>query len=158
MTIRARYPGRKRQQRFWRAHYPDCPPFSPENASSAGWSETLSGECAVCGGSGDVECTRCHGEGCERCDWTGFRPCATCEGDGKARRVEGYSCCTSRERLVQYFAGRGGLPDDCPIVIFTGRVVGFGQDGEPLVVPQMTRPRPRWTSWSTLTQRGGLKK
>jgi hypothetical protein len=128
---------------FWRVHHPDCPPFAPENASSAPW------------GQEETFCPRCRGRGyVVRPDGDELE-CHRCEGEGvvPVERVPGYSCCESREALVKYFQARGGLPEDTPVVVFSGRVVGHGPDGEPLVIPRMNRPRPRWFTWEKLVKK-----
>jgi len=89
---------------------------------------------AVLGGT----CRRCGGSGIDP-DWL----------SGKTRQ-RGYSCCEDPEDLVRYFEARGGLPDDTPVVCFSGRVLRGGSDtGEVLVIPA-ERPRPRWFTWAWL--------
>jgi hypothetical protein len=124
---------------FWRVHHTDCPPFSPENASSAPWGQEEQ-ICPRCNGAGYIT-RRGAEEDCPRCGGTGVV---------EAERVPGYSCCESREALVEYFEARGGLPENAPVVVFSGRVVGHGPDGEPLVIPRMNHPRPRWFTWGQI--------
>jgi hypothetical protein len=129
---------------FWRAHYPDCPEFSSENASSAPWSAEEE-SCTVCRGTGFITRNGYEDE-CPKCGGTGVTD---------IERQRGYSCCESRKALVRYFESRGGLPDDCPIVVFGGDIVGFGMDNEPLVVPR-DFPRPRWTTWGRVRRSARL--
>ena len=130
---------------FWRVHWKDCPGFSPENASSAPW------------GLEEVTCDGCRGSGyiarngremeCPWCEGTGVKP---------VERLLGYSCCSSRQELIDYFRFRCEPSDDTPVVIFAGEAVGLGDDMEPLVVPK-TNPRPRWTTWGKLKRTAKMK-
>lgn len=151
-------------QIYWRVHWPSAPAFSPESASSAPWSDDRA-ICDACLGSGRrtrgtvAPCAACGGAFEPRCQCGGtgyvaevqdIGACRRCRGTGRNlryRRDRGYSCCESPEALVAYFASRGTVPDDLPVVAFAGRVLGAGMDGEPLVVPRL-RPRPRWMAFS----------
>jgi hypothetical protein len=55
------------------------------------WEEEVE-SCYGCGGTGDVDCEDCHGDGeyedgeeCESCDGTGNRYCDFCDGNGETR-------------------------------------------------------------------------
>lgn len=124
---------------YYRVHWRDCPPFAPENAKSIDWS--LRGQ--------DTPCPRCQGEGfIVRADYE--ETCPECDGACvvEARPVEGYSCCESIEKLDAYFSARI-IPDDPEVVIeFSGRLVGWGTDNEPLVVPDMHHVK--YTTWGEI--------
>lgn len=105
------------EQTYYRLHWGDCPEFGAANAWSALWGAVRSED------GSRTECRACDGEGCEDCD-----------GEGWQDACEGYSCCGSAEELIEYMAlhGPGG---EGTVIVFTGRRVGNGFDGEPLVVP-----------------------
>lgn len=130
---------------YYRVHWPDCPPFAPENATSAPWGADTE-PCPRCQGAGEVA-EREHG------DWgrqTGSMiECPECGGAGEVpvARLPGYSCCESAESLLEYFAARGGVDGETPVAIFRGKSVGTGPDGEPLVIPV---GRTRWTTYAKL--------
>lgn len=127
---------------YWRVHWDAPGTFSPENAWSAPWgTASTADECALCDEDGEM-----FDEALNE-----FVPCPY---HGQANRSEGYSCCESRQALVEYFAARGGCAGRQRIVIFAGQVASFGPDMEALVVPTMTKPRPRWTTWGRITRRG----
>ncbi len=127
---------------FYRVHWHDCPEFSPENAQSIDWG--LRGQ--------DVSCPRCHGEGyILRCDEA--QECPECGGDGviEAQPEPGYSCCESAEALISYFTSRCEVPDNELVVIFSGRIVGWGTDNEPRAIPDMKHVEH--TTWGEFRRR-----
>jgi len=121
-----------RTRTYWRVHHSDCPEFSAENATNAPWGWVEHAEdCPFCDDDGHLW-SEAHGD---------YIPCPF---HGVENRALGYSCCESPTDLVNYFEARGGAPDDAAVVVFKGRMVGHGPDGEPLVIPHDDRPRPRW--------------
>jgi len=119
---------------FWRVHHSWAPEFCPENASSAPWGWALTAEdCPMCDENGQIWDD-------EQNDWV------DCPYHGLAARAPGYSCCENPVDLVRYFEARGGCPNEMPIVVFSGNIVGWGPDHEPLVIPRI-RPRPRWLTY-----------
>lgn len=120
---------------FYRVHRHGIPEFNADNAYSSPW--------------GMEYCPHCDGEG--YIPWEDDRECPHCHGTGEPPRQRGYSCCESSEDLVSYFESRGGCDDDVPVVIFSGEVVGTGEDGEPLVVPK-SFPKPRWTTYKQIAK------
>lgn len=123
---------------YWRVHWHDCPEFSAENAKSVAW-DGWDAACPICNGEGTIE------KLVER--WTDDDEleevlsdieCSHCKGNGVITPQDGYSCCESAKELSKYFRRRL-LPTntDAKIVVFSGEVVDYGIDGEPLVVPDM---------------------
>ncbi|MFJ3839490.1 hypothetical protein ACIPY6_28840 [Streptomyces sp. NPDC090054] len=111
---------------FYRLHWSDCPPFSAENAWSASWGSTRSAdgsqtECLTCDGTGELDGEPCSDRDCEE----GWTDC-----------VAGYSCCASADELIAYLGGRGEPGADDTVVVFEGRQVDTGFDGEPTAVPE----------------------
>ncbi|WP_431728557.1 hypothetical protein [Verrucosispora sp. TAA-831] len=129
---------------FYRVHWADCLPFSAEHAWSALWGATRVTpdgsriECIACGGTGTADGTK-YGD-----------PCAECDGDKVTDAERGYSCYTNPTDLIAYFAHRGEPSDDDSVIVFEGRQVGAGSDGETLAVP--TRVIETMT-WSELRKR-----
>ena len=124
---------------FYRFHQGDAPAFTADNAWSGLWGSEF---------SADGTQTRCHG--CDDgMDWDRNAPCRTCDGTGWEDCLRGYSCCPDAASLIAYF-GDHGLPADHHgnVVIFEGRQVGSGFDGEPLVIPESTVQTMRWSEFA----------
>lgn len=123
-------------QTFYRVHWTDCPPLTPDNAWSALWGSTRSEdgtqtECRQCDGTGEFDresCPNCNGEGWHDC-------------------VPGYSATTTALGLVEYFDGPDGLEGDEPVVIFEGRQVSYGIEGEPTVIPERILETLTWADF-----------
>jgi len=134
---------------FYRVHWFDCPEFSPENAESIDWG--LRGQ--------DVMCPRCNGSGyIKRGEYEDY--CPDCDGAGvvEAQPVPGYSCCESPEGLIKYFDSRVEPDDSETVIEFSGRIVGWGTDNEPLVIPDMLHVRKMtWAEFKGILQKGGKK-
>lgn len=123
---------------FWRVHWKALPSFGPQNAKSIVWGQREGEPCFRCDGTGDKFVFN---------DVTGKMDrhvCPYCSGTGVGIATPGYSTCIDAEELYNYFEWRG-LPtdDDADIVVFSGTVVGVGEDGENLVIPK-EKPRPRF--------------
>ncbi|HEY9474572.1 MAG TPA: hypothetical protein VIS06_12075 [Mycobacteriales bacterium] len=124
--------------------------FTADNAFSATWgSDFVEGDpsrvkCQTCGGSG--ECALCYGTG-EDCT-CGSGGCRVCDGEGVEDLPRGYSCCDTAEDLRAYFAEHGTPASTDDVVVFEGRRVGTGFDGEPLAVPTGDA---RWMTWAEFT-------
>jgi hypothetical protein len=122
-------------QMYYRFHWADSPEFSATNAWSVLWGAERSAD------GSQTRCEDCEGTGGEARlpDGTWYGTCETCHGDGWQDACEGYSACRDAAELVGYFtaSGRSGVVDDTSgtVIVFTGRNVGTGFDGEPLVVP-----------------------
>lgn len=117
---------------YYRVHWADCPEFSAANAWSMGWGAARHPE-----DSSRYECPACDGEGCENCG---------SEGYFDAQR--GYSCVADAEALIDYMAEHGTPGDDERVIVFTGRRVGNGGDGEPLVVPDAIVETVPWAEFA----------
>jgi hypothetical protein len=123
---------------FYRVHWDDAPEFSEEHAWSALWGSEF---------SADGTQTRCHS--CDDgMDWDRNAPCSTCDGTGWEDCLRGYSCCTSAEQLVAYFAEHGAPDDDDTVVIFEGRCSGTGFDGETLAIPEGAVQTMTWSEFA----------
>lgn len=124
-------------QTFYRLHWEDCPPLTPDNAWSALWGHTRSQdgsrtECGACDGTGES-----FGRKCEDCNGEGWHDC-----------VPGYSACHTAEDLIDYFSQPGMDPiGDEPVVIFEGRQVGNGFEGEPTVMPERILETLNWNTF-----------
>ncbi len=123
---------------YWRVHWSHSKPFSVENAKSVSWAVTDTID-------EDVECWSCDGEG-----YVEDEECIDCNGTGIRLKEgqEGYSCFDNPQQLIRYF--NRGLPEpdsNQPVVAFTGTEVGYGEDGEPLVVPD--GDIEEWTDWGS---------
>lgn len=126
---------------FYRLHSnPDAPCFCASHAWSGLWGGTWNAD-----GSAN-ECRECDGTGipllapdgrCDNCD-EGWEPA-----------TYGYSCCWSAAELVEYMTKHGMASGDDKVVIFEGRKVGTGFDGEPLAVPTGD---VKWITWAELAQ------
>lgn len=130
---------------YYRFHWVGSPTFSPENARSIGWSAWQNG----------VPCYHTQAEWDNNSAWD----CSRCEGEcwravEEADFARGYSCTSSAEELFSYFASRI-IPDneDGKLVVFSGEEVGSGDDGEPLVVPDMKVVK--WHLWSEVFGQAG---
>jgi len=123
---------------YYRFHQADAPAFTAANAWSALWGSTFNAD------GSQTECHRCDGTGEDNCE-----PCPTCDGTGWEDCAPGYSCCDTAAELIAYMdAHAGHLGDDTGLIYeFTGRRVGDGFDGEPLVVPAAI---VRTLTWSQL--------
>lgn len=92
------------------------------------------------------ECVACDGTG-ESSGPDGFGSCPSCDGEGSREADRGYSCCTSPEDLMasarQMAWGSEPLAA-ARVVIFEGEQAGYGQDGEPLVIPSRTVQVMTW--------------
>lgn len=128
--------------RFYRFHWTDCPEFSADNAWSALWGRERNE-------TGDaVVCLRCDGTGedlleagaeCPECDGTGWEDC-----------LPGYSCYLYPEDLIGYFRdpARGEPADDAGrVVVFEGRRVGTGFDGEDRAIPDRVVEEMTWSEF-----------
>jgi len=121
---------------FYRLHWADCPPFSADNAWSALWGGTRSKDgsqtqCGACDGAGDY-----YGEPCTNCD------------DGWVDCVPGYSCCDTPQELIDYFTERGEPTADDTVVVFEGRQVDTGPDGEPTALPHRAIETLTWAEFT----------
>jgi len=123
---------------YYRLHWSDCPPFSADNAWSALWGGTRSEdgsrtECVTCDGTGQLDGDPCPERDCDE----GWIDC-----------VAGYSCCASADELIAYFHGRGEPDAGEAVVIFEGRQVSTGFDGEPAVVPERVLETLTWAEFT----------
>ena len=126
--------------RFYRFHWDDCPAFSADNAWSALWGSERNetGDAVVCHGCGGTG-EQLFGEKCEVCDGTGWEDC-----------LPGYSCYDAPEDLIEYFRypARGEPTDDAGrVVVFEGRWVGTGFDGEDLAIPERVVEEMTWSEF-----------
>ncbi|MFJ6215081.1 hypothetical protein ACIQGZ_17355 [Streptomyces sp. NPDC092296] len=151
---------------FYRLHWSDCPPLTPDNAWSAPWragdtrrSPDGSGAwCLSCDGTGKDwrPCPRCdedpdHTPTCEHCDGQGaIDECATCDGTGWEPCVHGYSCTENPEDLLAYFAERHmtSMLTGEPVVVFEGQQVDTGCDGEPTAIPTRVIETLTWSEFT----------
>jgi len=129
---------------FYRVHWADAPAFSPENAWSALWGSVRSND------GTQTECHDCAGTGREGAAEYGD-PCTTCDGTGWEDALEGYSCCDTATDLVEYMRQHGVMADDDRVIIFEGRRVGTGFDGEPLAVPARIIEETTWSEFLART-------
>lgn len=125
---------------FYRLHSnPSAPCFCAEHAWSGLW-----------GGEWNEDGSATH---CNRCGGTGTllfgEECTTCDGDGWEPALHGYSACWDAAELAEYMDEHGVVADNDPVVIFEGRQVGTGFDGEPLAVPT---GKVRWITWKELKE------
>jgi len=129
---------------YYRFHQGDAPAFSAGNAWSALWGSEF---------SADGTQNRCHGCDGEGTDWDREDgTCQTCDGTCWEDCLRGYSCCWDAESLIDYFAERGIPADDHGVVvIFTGRRVGSGFDGEPLAIPEIVTGTLTWAEFTART-------
>ncbi|SEN87220.1 hypothetical protein [Nonomuraea pusilla] len=122
---------------YFRVHWADTPDFNADNAWSGLWGSKW---------STDGRQTRCHD-----CAGTGNyfgEQCKTCDGDGWEDALYGYSCCDSAEDLAAYFAEAGEPGDEGGrVIVFEGRRVGTGFDGEPLAVPTSIVEEMTWSEF-----------
>jgi hypothetical protein len=118
---------------FYRVHWDDCPELSADNAWSALWGATRSAD------GTRTECRDCDGEG-ELAGGT----CDACRGEGWEDCVPGYSACDTPEELIEYFDRPGMEPWHEQVVVFEGRQVGTGADGEPTAVPERVIETMTW--------------
>ena len=150
---------------YYRVHWKDCPPLSPENAWSALWGtrRTPGGAqtyCVACDGTGQGtrHCRDCDGTGwttdgwntedrCRRCDGAGvIDGCESCDGEGVHDCLRGYSCFADPQSLIGYFEARPGtVEDDDTVVVFEGEYCGTGVDGEDLAVPTRIIEEVPWS-------------
>jgi hypothetical protein len=75
--------------------------------------------------------------------------CRTCDGTGWEDAMYGYSSCWTAAGLVAYMDEHGVVNPSDQVVIFEGRQVGNGFDGEPLAVPTGD---VQWTTWAALLE------
>lgn len=152
---------------YYRVHWKDCPPLSPENAWSALWGTQRTPDgtqtyCVTCDGTGEGArtCPTCRGLGrdewdwdaiCTRCGGSGVLDgCESCDGEGVWDCLYGYSCFADPQSLVDYFAARHGtVEDDDTVVIFEGEYYGTGFDGEDLAVPTRIIEEITWSEFLT---------
>jgi hypothetical protein len=100
-------------------------------------------ECLGCGGTGEGDEWGLDADG----EPSGALPCRSCRGERRVACDRGYSCWDDAELLVEAMTYQV-RPDACEdVVVFEGRQVGTGLDGEPLVVPTQTI---RWMTWAEL--------
>mgnify|MGYP001567701502 CR=1 FL=1 len=59
----------------------------------------------------------------------------------------GYSCTWDAEDLREYFAEHGEPDDDEIVILFEGRHVGQGFDGEPLAIPTRVVRTMTWAEF-----------
>lgn len=125
---------------FYRVHTAGTPVFHADNAWSGLWGSEW---------SGDGRQTRCHA-----CDGTGRQlfdeQCDVCDGDGWEDAAFGYSSCRTAADLIAYFAERGE-PTDGVVIVYEGRHVGNGFDGEPLSVPDRIIEEISWNEFLART-------
>lgn len=126
------------RQFYYRVHYADSPEFCADNAwfAYAGATRNADGS--------QTECRTCDTTG----TWCG-EPCEPCGGTGWEDSARGYSCCYTADALREYFAGYAAPDDNDQVIEFTGRLVGGGTDGEPLVIPDHV---VRVTTWAEFTR------
>jgi len=118
---------------YYRLHRDGLPTFGSDRAWSGPWGESYSADGSA------YECRTCDGTG----EWLG-EPCPDRCDDGWLPADRGYSCCHGGRELVRYVVEHiGAHIDDERVVIFEGRQVGTGLDGEPLVIPTRV---VRWTT------------
>lgn len=130
---------------FYRFHWAGCPEFSAANAFSALWGAERNED------GSKTRCNNCNGKG----RLFPYDPdCDTCDGTAWEDAVEGYSCFDDADELICYFAERGVLDDDDGVVIvFEGRRVGTGFDGEALAVPQTVTETMPWSVFAKAVAR-----
>jgi hypothetical protein len=123
------------QMTFYRLHSnPDAPCFCAEHAYSGLWGRTWSED------GSQTQCW-CDGQDAD---------CRDCDGSGWEDAQYGYSACWSATDLVTYMKKHGIVENDDKVIIFDGRQVGTGFDGEPLAVPSRTI---EILTWSELLER-----
>lgn len=127
---------------FYRVHWDDCPPLTPDNAWSALWGADRSPdgsqtECRTCDTTGTLDgetCTDCNGQGWEDC-------------------VPGYSSAATPEQLIAYFTRSGMEPTATDtVIIFDGQQVDTGFDGEPTTVPDTIIETLTWAEFTARHQ------
>ncbi|MFZ3491759.1 hypothetical protein ACODT5_00710 [Streptomyces sp. 5.8] len=122
---------------FYRVQWADCPTFNANNAWSAPWGATRSDD------GSRTECRTCDGTG--RSD---NEECPDCE-DGWDDCVRGYSCCDTPAELLGYFSGPRPAPEPTDtVIVFEGRQVGAGFDGEPTAIPGRVMETLTWTAFA----------
>ncbi len=143
---------------YFRLHSnPDAPCFCAEHAWSGLWGTEFTPDgaqvaCGQCQGTGtaDVqECARCaHQWDCDIRQCKGGvilgEECHTCDGTGWVDAQRGYSCCSSAEELVAYMNVHGAVGADDLVIIFEGKWVGIGFDGEDRVIPTKILGTTTW--------------
>ena len=121
---------------FYRVHPSDCPPFHATNAWSALWGSTRSED------GSQVECPACDGTSEDLGE-----PCLDCD-DGWIDCVPGYSCCDTAQELIDYFTERSEPTADDAVIVFEGRQVDTGFDGEPTAVPHHVIETLTWDQFT----------
>ncbi len=109
----------KEEEVYFRVHgawagFENLPCFCSKHAVSTSDGMPPGAPCPACDGDGDIN------------------ECIACGGTGKVQPKRGYSCFRTAEELLERFGDTDTTRD---VVIFDGREVGTGVDGEPLVVP-----------------------
>lgn len=124
---------------FYRLH---CNPAAPTFASEHAYSGVWGGEWTADGSQNE----------CRSCIPGDRDDCRTCGGTGWEDALPGYSCCWTADDLIAYVREHVGLADNSTdaVVIFEGRQVGTGFDGEPLAVPT---GHVEWITWADLVAR-----
>jgi hypothetical protein len=143
---------------YYRIHWTGSAPLTAANA----WS-SLTGparkpgdpsksECQMCdNGEGEwTECAECHGKGCDDCDEGWTDRCTNCAGTGWEDCIRGYSCYSTPEGLIAYFAdnSRPEPADDETVVIFDGWQADTGFDDEPTAVPERIIETLTWAEFT----------
>lgn len=123
---------------FYRVHWDGCPEFSAANAYSAPWGSERSED------GSQTECHRCIGTGND--DMTGA--CALCDSTGWEDAVPGYSCVRSPEELIAYMNEHGVMNNDDTVIVFEGRQVDTGFDGEPTAIPERIIETLPWSEFT----------
>ncbi|KIF66276.1 hypothetical protein HY68_36845 [Streptomyces sp. AcH 505] len=144
---------------FYRVHWTELGDLTAANA----WS-SLTGidrkpgdlsksECQMCDASeGEwTECRHCEALGCDKCDGQGgSTTCTNCDGTGWEDCIRGYSCYSTPESLITYYAesGRSGMvPDAERVIIFEGWQTDTGFDDEPTAVPEQIIETLTWAEF-----------
>lgn len=69
-------------------------------------------------------------------------------GAGRDDATPGYSACWDADDLMQYFREHGEPAADEKVIVFEGRHVGQGFDGEPLVMPTRVVETLTWAEFT----------
>ncbi|WP_239404530.1 hypothetical protein [Frankia sp. Cj3] len=153
---------------YYRLHAnPDAPCFCADHAYSGPWGSEFSADgshlaCGWCQGAGiaDIQdCPQCACGWAQPCGVDGCeggalygQQCRPCDGTGWVDAQRGYSACSSPEELVEYMDAHGCVDSDDTVVIFDGRWVGTGFDGEDLVVPAGSFETITWAELTALVR------